>query len=132
LRGGNTFSVAALQTLEIHAEARFHDFASFAATEVTEDQIILDWLIQRRGKIEVDRLVVRCFDGEHSFAGPVAGRIGLLLLAQDEKVDVRGIVRGAVYLAGERLEDSVEMRTHGMGRNFERKCGRDLQIERLL
>jgi hypothetical protein len=132
LRGGNPVSVAAQQALEIHAEIRFHDFAALAPTGVAEDQVVLDWLIHRGGEIEVDRLVVGRFEGEQSLAGAIAGRIGLLLLVQDEEVDIRGFVGCPVYLADERLEDSVEMRLGSMGGNFESKCGRDFQVERFL
>ena len=55
-----------------------------------------------------------------------------MLLVEDEEIDIRGLVGFAVYVAGERLEDSVEMRLDSVSGNFERKCGRALQVERFL
>lgn len=132
LRGGNLFSVAALQALEIHAEARFHHFAALASTRVAEDKVIRDRLIHRRGKIEVHRLIVGRFHGEQGLARAVAGRVGLLLLVQDKEVDVRGFVGCPVHLPDERFEDSMKMRPDSMGGNFKRESSRRFQAESLL
>jgi hypothetical protein len=128
LREGNLFSVAAEKGLKIHVEVCLDDFAAFTSAWVAEDQVVPDSPIQRRRQIEVYCLVVDALDCEESIADAVTGGVGLLLFVQNEEVDVCAIVR-RVNLAGERLEDSMEMRLGCMGGNFERECGQPLQIE---
>ena len=62
LRGGTSVSVAAGYWLEIYAEIRLHNLADLVAIRIAEYGIVLHRKIHGRGKIEVDRLIVRVLD----------------------------------------------------------------------